>query len=206
MPNRNERAMHTSPIAIVTGAGSGLGRATLAQLRQLGATVEAWDKNEHTLATLPADEHVRTHVVDITDESHVSTAASEAISHHRAIDFVVNCRRLSLCLPRRNNHRPDPKTPRPQHHRTHPRYPSTHTSTTRITRFHRQCRQHRGTQTNSQQLALRSLESRTCPTHTMLGPRTRPRRHTRQRHRARSHSNITVPQRRHDRSTRERTP
>lgn len=81
----------SSPVGIVTGAGSGLGRATVTQLRQLGVTVEAWDKNEHTLATLPTDEHVRTHVVDITDESHVSTAAAEAISHHQGIDFVVNC-------------------------------------------------------------------------------------------------------------------
>ncbi|MGM5069211.1 SDR family NAD(P)-dependent oxidoreductase [Rhodococcus qingshengii] len=84
---------HTSsaPIGIVTGAGSGIGRATVARLRQLGATVEAWDMNQRTLASLPTDERLRTHVVDITDETQVAEASAEAIAHHREIDFVVNC-------------------------------------------------------------------------------------------------------------------
>jgi len=87
----------SSPIGIVTGAGSGIGRATVALLRQLGATVEAWDKDQHTLDTLPSDEHLRTRHVDITDETCVSEAAAEAIARHRRIDYIVNCAGAYLC-------------------------------------------------------------------------------------------------------------
>lgn len=81
----------SSQIGIVTGAGSGIGRATVARLRQLGATVEAWDMNQHTLDTLPTDERLRTHLVDITDETQVAEAGAEAIAHHRHINYIVNC-------------------------------------------------------------------------------------------------------------------
>lgn len=81
----------SSPIGIVTGAGSGIGRATVVLLRQLGATVEAWDKDQHTLDNLLADECLRTHLVDITDEARVSEAAAEAIAYHGRIDYIVNC-------------------------------------------------------------------------------------------------------------------
>ncbi|MFT0660820.1 SDR family NAD(P)-dependent oxidoreductase [Rhodococcus erythropolis] len=81
----------SSPIGIVTGAGSGIGRASVALLRQLGATVEAWDKDQSTLDALPSDEHLLTCLVDVTDETGVTTAAAEAIARHRRIDYIVNC-------------------------------------------------------------------------------------------------------------------
>jgi NAD(P)-dependent dehydrogenase (short-subunit alcohol dehydrogenase family) len=52
-------------VAIVTGAGGGLGQATVAALAAAGLTVVAVDRNEHGLSDLPGS--VRREVADTTD-------------------------------------------------------------------------------------------------------------------------------------------
>ena len=55
----------TSDVAVVTGAGGELGRATSADLAKAGFTVVAVDRNEHALAELPGG--IRSEVADPTD-------------------------------------------------------------------------------------------------------------------------------------------
>lgn len=80
-----------APVGVVTGAGSGIGRATVARLRELGARVDAWDWDASIADRFPGDPHVRTRVVDVTDHRRVVEAAAEAREESGRIDFVVNC-------------------------------------------------------------------------------------------------------------------
>jgi len=55
----------STPIAIVVGAGSGLGQATALTLHRAGLTVVAVDRNEAGLKKLP--DAIRREVADATD-------------------------------------------------------------------------------------------------------------------------------------------
>ena len=73
-------------IGVVTGASSGIGRACLEHLTELGAVVEGWDLDNASLTGLP---HGGAQV-DVTDPVSV-TAAADAVRHrYRRLDFVVN--------------------------------------------------------------------------------------------------------------------
>ncbi|WP_138998852.1 SDR family NAD(P)-dependent oxidoreductase [Rhodococcus zopfii] len=76
---------------VITGAGSGIGRACLDLFLAHGARVDAWDRSPDALADLSGQGNIATRVVDITDAESVATAASEATESWGGIDFVVNC-------------------------------------------------------------------------------------------------------------------
>jgi len=76
---------------VVTGAGTGIGRACLDVLVDHGARVDAWDRSDEALADLAGREDVAARTVDVTDATVVASAASAALKHWGRIDFVINC-------------------------------------------------------------------------------------------------------------------
>jgi NAD(P)-dependent dehydrogenase (short-subunit alcohol dehydrogenase family) len=72
---------HAGAVAIVTGAASGIGRATALRLAGEGATVVATDINANTLATRGQEASgIVTVAGDITDESVVRAVVDEAVA------------------------------------------------------------------------------------------------------------------------------
>ncbi|TQC45746.1 SDR family oxidoreductase [Rhodococcus sp. WS4] len=76
---------------VITGAGSGIGRACLELFLAHGARVDAWDRSPETLADLSGRDEVTARIVDITDTASVASAAAAATEAWGEIDFVVNC-------------------------------------------------------------------------------------------------------------------
>ncbi|HEY5854223.1 MAG TPA: SDR family oxidoreductase [Aldersonia sp.] len=76
---------------VVTGAGSGIGRACVDLLLAHGARVDAWDRSSDALADMAGRDDVATRVVDVTDPDAVRAAAEQARTTWGATDFVVNC-------------------------------------------------------------------------------------------------------------------
>lgn len=70
----------TDKVAMVTGAASGIGAATVALFRSEGATVVGLDRE-------PADGVT---VCDVTDESAVAAAVQQVADEHGRIDIVCN--------------------------------------------------------------------------------------------------------------------
>lgn len=78
-----------TPVAWVTGAAGGIGRATVARLRREGFLVLASDLP----ATLPQDggeEGVVWHACDATDEAEVSAAVGACLGHYPRLDAVIH--------------------------------------------------------------------------------------------------------------------
>src|SRR5689334_3290037 len=82
-------------VALVTGAGSGLGRAMTQRFVAEGARVVAADINEagtqETLAGIEASARDRAVAVrlDVTDEDAVAAAIAEAVSRWGRLDVLV---------------------------------------------------------------------------------------------------------------------
>jgi NAD(P)-dependent dehydrogenase (short-subunit alcohol dehydrogenase family) len=82
-------------VAVVTGASSGIGRATALLFAQNGAHVVAVGRNQGELGSLrddarQADGTVRTHLVDITEVSQVDRLMIETIEHFGKMDVLIN--------------------------------------------------------------------------------------------------------------------
>ena len=79
-------------VAVVTGGGSGLGRATALELSALGATVVVAGRNaeplEETVAACEAAAHA--HVCDIREEDQVNALVDDVLASHGKIDLLVN--------------------------------------------------------------------------------------------------------------------
>lgn len=80
---------------IVTGGGSGIGRALVLQLVRQGVTVAAADINEETLHETKrlAGEHsdnISIHVLNIADREAVERFVTDIIAQHNHIDGVIN--------------------------------------------------------------------------------------------------------------------
>jgi 2-hydroxycyclohexanecarboxyl-CoA dehydrogenase len=82
-------------IALVTGAGGGIGTAICERLAQEGCHVAAWDRDAD--AALATGEKIRalggrasTHVVDITDYAAVSKAVTSIATDQGGIDVLIN--------------------------------------------------------------------------------------------------------------------
>ncbi|MGH6626040.1 MAG: SDR family NAD(P)-dependent oxidoreductase, partial [Burkholderiaceae bacterium] len=82
-------------VALVTGAGAGLGRAIASYLAQQGARVALLDRHQAAAQSL-ADEIVgqggnaKAHACDIAYETQVQKAVSEVVTQWAGIDVVVN--------------------------------------------------------------------------------------------------------------------
>lgn len=89
---------------IVTGAGSGIGQATVARLLDEGGTVVAYDVSEQGLTDTAkaADEagtgkRLTTAVLDISDEAAVGDAVATAVTDLGGLDVIVNAAAIQLC-------------------------------------------------------------------------------------------------------------
>ena len=76
-------------VALITGAASGIGRATAVLFHGEGAKVAATDRNEAGLKTLGADADL-TLVQDVTDEARWRAVVDAVIAAFERLDILVN--------------------------------------------------------------------------------------------------------------------
>jgi short-subunit dehydrogenase len=76
-------------VVIVTGAASGIGRATATALADRGARVVAVDRDGEALAKLAADIGCQIVEVDVTDPAHGERLVAETLRQHGRVDAVV---------------------------------------------------------------------------------------------------------------------
>jgi citronellol/citronellal dehydrogenase len=80
-------------VAIVSGGGSGLGRATALELASLGARVIVCGRREEPLAETAAQAdagRVHAHPCDIREEDQVEALVDAVLAEHGQIDLLVN--------------------------------------------------------------------------------------------------------------------
>lgn len=81
-------------VLVVTGAGSGIGRATALQLLGRGARIAAVDLHsdglEQLAALARAGNRLSLHTIDISDMSAVAALPNAVIAHHGQVDGVLN--------------------------------------------------------------------------------------------------------------------
>lgn len=83
-------------IAIVTGAASGIGKATVAVLCERGATVVATDRDEETLKKVVAEFQTQglqvfATVCDISQPDSIKELVASTLASHGSVDIGVNC-------------------------------------------------------------------------------------------------------------------
>lgn len=81
-------------VAVVTGAGGGIGLAVTQELARLGARVEALDLKTPPAGTLP--EGVTFTRIDLRNEASVAETVAAIGARHGRIDQLVNC--AGVCL------------------------------------------------------------------------------------------------------------
>jgi len=93
---------------VVTGAASGMGRATAVLLARMGASVALVDRSEEALAetatscvgvTPHGPASVRTWVLDVTDRAEVAATVADIAEAFGGIDVLANCAGVSVGLP-----------------------------------------------------------------------------------------------------------
>lgn len=81
-------------VAVITGAGSGIGRALALNLAEQGCALVLADINEETLeetkALLVSKQKVSLHRLDVGNKEAVFSFADEAYKEHGQIDIVIN--------------------------------------------------------------------------------------------------------------------
>ncbi len=83
---------YTGKVALVTGAGSGMGQLATRNFAAAGAKVAALDIDEAGLASTKGEEQkIHCHTVDITDFDQLKQVVAEVESELGPIDRVFNC-------------------------------------------------------------------------------------------------------------------
>ena len=83
-------------VTVVTGGGSGIGRATVQRFVEEGATVLALDVNEAGLLETARDlDRVATRLVDVSDSAQVDDAFAQVQREHGRLDVLVNAAGVS---------------------------------------------------------------------------------------------------------------
>jgi len=77
-------------VAIVTGAGQGIGRAIAEKLSAEGASVVVADINADTATKTAADIGGAAHTVDVSSEEQVAGLVSDTVGKHGKVDILVN--------------------------------------------------------------------------------------------------------------------
>lgn len=79
-------------VAIVTGAGQGIGAAILRRFHAEGATVIGLDRSDDKLAKLcrSLEDRAEYHLADNTDENALLNAVASVFQKHKRIDILVN--------------------------------------------------------------------------------------------------------------------
>lgn len=88
-------------VALITGAGSGIGRALSIELAEKGCNLALVDWNEDSLEETKQllrkkNVAVSTHAFDISDKEKVTALPDEVIEFHKQIDLVFNNAGLSI--------------------------------------------------------------------------------------------------------------
>ena len=76
-------------VALVTGASSGIGKATALRLAALGFTVYAAARRVERMSDL-ADHGIHVESLDVTDDGSMVTVVDKIVSEHGRIDILVN--------------------------------------------------------------------------------------------------------------------
>ena len=84
----------SSGVAVVTGAGSGIGRALAQQIAAAGSALAIADVDEaglaETAASLRGTAEISTHVLDVSDEAAVRDFAGDVVARHRRVTLLIN--------------------------------------------------------------------------------------------------------------------
>jgi len=88
----NPAARFAGKVALLTGGGAGIARASARRMVQEGGRVILWDVNAGALASAQAElaEAALCQRVDVCDEAQVTAALGEAVTHWGRLDVVVN--------------------------------------------------------------------------------------------------------------------
>jgi short-subunit dehydrogenase len=91
----------TNNVAAITGAGSGIGRATAIALAKRGCHLAIADINaanlEETAALVSSyDIHCSSHLVDVSDRNAVKNFAQETVSAHGKVNIIINNAGIAL--------------------------------------------------------------------------------------------------------------
>jgi len=88
------------PIAVVTGAASGIGRALAVALARSGHTLALADQNEaglqDTIALLPDRAIAAARTVDVADRAAVDAFARDVVARHGGVDLLINNAGVSI--------------------------------------------------------------------------------------------------------------
>lgn len=82
-------AMDTAPVALITGASSGIGEASAIALAEAGWTVIGAARRLDRLESLRA-KGVTPHVVDVAEDASMVTLVADVMAEHGQVDVLVN--------------------------------------------------------------------------------------------------------------------